>query len=149
MGVIDSVWKWFGVQTEVEEEYTEQPIMPDRENKVNSNIVSIHTSTKNLKVIVCEPERFEEVQALAEHLKNRKQIILNFESTPPEVSQRIIDFISGAVFSLDGQSQQLGKNIFLFAPSTVEVTTEHKTMMRKHEQQRPDPLGPYGGRWNG
>ncbi|MDD3363852.1 MAG: cell division protein SepF [Syntrophomonas sp.] len=143
MGVIDNLWKWLGVQTEVEEEYHELPVSPERENKLASNIVSIH-SGKNLKVIVCEPERFEEVQALADHLKNRKQIILNFEATPPEVSQKIIDFISGAVYSLDGQSQQLGHNIFLFAPASVEITTDHKTLMRKHDQQRPEP---FGGKW--
>ncbi len=143
MGVIDNLWKWLGVQTEVEEEYHELPVLPERENKLGANIVSIH-SGKNLKVIVCEPERFEEVQALADHLKNRKQIILNFETTPPDVSQKIIDFISGAVYSLDGQSQQLGHNIFLFAPSSVEITTDHKTLMRKHDQQRPEP---FGGKW--
>jgi cell division inhibitor SepF len=141
MGVIDGVWKWFGVQTEVEEEYREIPVLP--ENKMGPNIVSIN-SGKNLKVIVCEPERFEEVQALADHLKNRKQVILNFESTPPEVSQKIIDFISGAVYSLDGQSQQLGHHIFLFAPSSVEITTDHKTLMRKHDKKRPETLG---GKW--
>jgi len=141
MGVIDGVWKWFGVQTEVEEEYPQIPVLS--ENKVGPNIVSIN-SGKNLKVIVCEPERFEEAQALVDHLKNRKQVILNFEATPPEVSQKIIDFISGAVYSLDGQSQQLGKNIFLFAPSSVEITTEHKTLMRKHDQKRPET---FGGKW--
>ncbi|PKM76326.1 MAG: cell division protein SepF [Firmicutes bacterium HGW-Firmicutes-15] len=140
MGVIDNLWKWLGVQTEVEEEYQDLPVLPERENKLGANIVSIH-SGKNLKVIVCEPERFEEVQALADHLKNRKQIILNFEATPPDVSQKIIDFISGAVYSLDGQSQQLGHNIFLFAPSSVEITTDHKTLMRKHDQQRPETYG--------
>lgn len=92
--------------------------------------MSIHTG-KNLKVVVCEPEKFDEVQALADHLKNRKQVILNFESTAPEVSQRIIDFISGATYALDGQSQQLGRNIFLFAPSNVEVAKDHRILMRK------------------
>jgi cell division inhibitor SepF len=93
-------------------------------------------------VVVCEPEKFEEVQALADHLKNRRQIILNFESTPPEVSQRIIDFISGSLYSLDGQSQQLGRNIFLFAPSNVEITKDHRTLMRRNSLSG---LEPYGG----
>lgn len=140
MRVIDNVWKWLGVQTEVEEEYNELPVLSERDNRSGANLVSIH-SGKNVKVIVCEPERFEEVQALADHLKNRKQIILNFEATPPDVSQKIIDFISGAVYSLDGQSQQLGHNIFLFAPSSVEISTDHKTLMRKHDQLHPETYG--------
>lgn len=140
MGVIDNLWKWLGVQTEVEEEYKEMPLLPERDNRSGANVVSIHTG-KGLKVIVCEPERFEEAQALTDHLKNRRQVIVNFESTKPEISQKIIDFISGAVYSLDGQSQQLGQNIFLFAPSSVEITNDHKTIMRKQDFIQPEPFG--------
>lgn len=140
MGLIDSMWKWLGVQTEVEEEYKELPLPQDRDNKSASNVVTLHTG-KGVRVIVCEPERFDEVQALADHLKNRRQVILNFESTRPEISQKIIDFISGATYSLDGQSQQLGQNIFLFVPSSVEITTDHKSLMRKHDLLPPEPFG--------
>jgi cell division inhibitor SepF len=130
MGIIDRFWGWLGVQSEVEEHYVELPAGAERDNKA-ANLVSIHTG-KNLKVVVCEPEKYDEVQALADHLKNRKQVILNFESTAPEVSQRIIDFISGATYALDGQSQQLGRHIFLFAPSNVEVAKDHRILMRKN-----------------
>lgn len=129
MGVLDSFWGWLGVRTEVEEHIVELPVGHDHDTK-SGNLVSIHSS-KNLKVVVCEPERFDEVQSLADHLKNRKQVILNFENTNPEISQKIIDFISGAVYALDGQSQQLGRHIFLFAPSNVEVTRDHRALMRK------------------
>jgi cell division inhibitor SepF len=140
MGVIDSLWKWLGVESEVEEEYKELAIPQERENRSGANVVTLHTG-KGLKIIVCEPERFEEAQALADHLKNRKQVILNFEATRPEISQKIIDFISGAVYALDGQSQQLGQNIFLFAPASVEITKDHKTLMRKHDLMQTEPFG--------
>lgn len=140
MGVIDSLWKWLGVESEAEEEYKELAIPLERENRSGGNVVSLHTG-KGVKIIVCEPERFEEAQALADHLKNRKQVILNFESTRPEISQKIIDFISGALYALDGQSQQLGQNIFLFAPASVEITNDHKTLMRKHDLMQIEPFG--------
>jgi cell division inhibitor SepF len=140
MGVIDSLWKWLGVETEVEEEYKELPIPNERENRSAGNLVTLHTG-KGVKIIVCEPEKFEEAQALADHLKNRKQVIVNFEGTRPEISQKIIDFISGAVYALDGQSQQLGQNIFLFAPSSVEITNDHRTLMRKHDLMTSEPFG--------
>ncbi|HWQ75158.1 MAG TPA: cell division protein SepF [Syntrophomonas sp.] len=131
MGLMERFWNWLGVREEEESTFMELPPGGyDAENKT-ANLVSIH-SNKNLKVIVCEPEKYEEVQTLAEHLKNRRQVIMNFESTPPEVSQRIIDFISGATYALDGQSQQLGRNIFLFAPSNVEVAKDHRVFMRKN-----------------
>lgn len=141
MGFMDSVWNWFGVQTEVKEELVELPETSSADNKRTlANVVSISTN-KNFKVVVCEPETFDEVQVLADHLKNRKQIILNFEHTAPEVSQKIIDFISGTTYALEGNSQQLGNNMFIFTPSNVEISKDHRILMRK-----PGIAGkPFGG----
>jgi len=134
MSIIDGFWKLLGVQNEVEEEILETPSSSYESSKelknLTNNIVSIHTN-KTLKVVVCEPQRFEEAKELADHLKNRRQIILNFEATAPEVSQRIIDFLSGTVYSLDGQTQQIGKNIFVFAPSNVEINKDGRFPSRK------------------
>ncbi|QGT99693.1 SepF, FtsZ-interacting protein related to cell division [Candidatus Syntrophocurvum alkaliphilum] len=131
MTVIDKFWNMIGVQNEVEEEILEFPT-DEEENRNNNNIVSIHTN-KTMKVIVCEPESFDEVQVLADHIKNRKQVIINFEKTAPEVSQRIIDFISGATYSVEGKSQQVGKSIFIFTPSNFEIATDHRSLMQKHK----------------
>ena len=131
MGFMDNVWTWFGVQSEVKEEIVELPESSLVDNKRTlANVVSISTN-KNFKVVVCEPETFDEVQVLADHLKNRKQIILNFEHTAPEVSQKIIDFISGTTYALEGNSQQLGNNMFIFTPSNVEISKDHRMLMRK------------------
>jgi cell division inhibitor SepF len=128
---MDNVWTWFGVQSEVKEEIVELPESSSVDNKRTlANVVSISTN-KNFKVVVCEPETFDEVQVLADHLKNRKQIILNFEHTAPEVSQKIIDFISGTTYALEGNSQQLGNNMFIFTPSNVEISKDHRMLMRK------------------
>lgn len=141
MGVMDNMWKWLGVQSEVEEEYEyeQRPAFSGKESRSAANVVALH-SGKGAKVIVSEPEKFEEVQAIADHLKNRKQVILNFEATSPEISQKIIDFVSGAVYALDGHSQQLGQNIFLFAPSSVEITAD-KNFLRNTDSMAPDPFG--------
>ncbi|MEA1960964.1 MAG: cell division protein SepF [Bacillota bacterium] len=142
MGISDTFWKWLGVQTEVEEEFVNLPALNETESKASHNIVSIH-SNKNLKVVICEPEKFDEVQALADHLKNRRQIILNLENTPPEASQRIIDFISGAVYALDGQTQKLGKSIFMFAPSNIDISKETRSLIRR--SNFPGTTDPFGG----
>lgn len=130
MGFGDKFWAWLGVEhEEVREELLELP-QNNEETKSAANIVSIHTN-KTMKVVVCEPESFDEVQILADHLKNRKQVIMNLEATPPEISQRIIDFLSGTTYALDGNSQQLGRHIFLFTPSNVEISKDHRTMGRR------------------
>ncbi|MEN6350604.1 MAG: cell division protein SepF [Syntrophomonas sp.] len=140
MGLIDGFWNWLGVEREeVREEIIELPAGNEESHRGASNIVSIH-SNKTFKVVVSEPNSFEEVQVLADHLKNRKQLILNFDNTSPEVSQRIIDFISGTTYALEGNSQQLGKNIFIFTPNNVEIAKDHRSLMRK-----PGFANPFGG----
>lgn len=130
MGFGDKFWSWLGIEhEEVREELLEIP-QNTQETRNAANIVSIHTN-KTMKVVVCEPESFDEVQILADHLKNRKQVIMNLESTPPEISQRIIDFISGTTYALDGNTQQLGRHIFLFAPSNVEIAKDHRSVVRR------------------
>ncbi len=142
MGVFSKVWAWLGLESEeevVREEYVSIPGNIEEDQRTASNIVSIH-SNKTMKVVVCEPDSFEEVQVLADHLKSRKQLILNFENTQPDEARRIIDFISGTTYALDGNSQQLGRNVFVFAPSNVEIAKDHRTIIRK-----PGHLNPFGG----
>ncbi|HAA09295.1 MAG: cell division protein SepF [Syntrophomonadaceae bacterium] len=130
MGIGDKFWSWLGVEhEEVREELLEIPKNLE-ESRNPANIVSIHTN-KTMKVVVCEPESFDEVQILADHLKNRKQVIMNMEATSPEIAQRIIDFLSGTTYALDGHSQQLGRHIFLFTPSNVEITRDHRSVIRR------------------
>lgn len=137
MGLMDKFWMWLGVEREeIKEEIVELPGSSEDGGRGIANVVSLHTN-KTVKVVVCEPDSFDEVQVIADHLKNRKQVILNFENTTPEVSQRVIDFISGATYSLDGHSQQLGKNIFIFTPSNVEIAKDHRSLMRKHSMNNP------------
>ncbi len=134
MGIVDRFWNWLGFQSEeeVKEEIYELPgSTANLESKKNiANVVSIHTK-KTMKVVVYEPENFDEVQLLADHLRNRKQLILNFENTPKDISQRIIDFLSGTTYSLDGDSLQIGPHIFIFTPSNIEISKDHRTIMRK------------------
>lgn len=132
MGIVDKFWSWLGVPNEeIREEFYELPDSSQDSKKSVANVVSIHTN-KTMKVVVCEPEKFEEVQALADHLRNRKQLIINFENTPKEISQRIIDFISGTTYSLEGDSQQIGPHIFIFTPSNMEIARDHRTIIRKN-----------------
>ncbi len=124
MGLMDKFWSWFGVDTnELDGELIEITENGESNPRGIPNVVSIHT-TKGMKVIVAEPDSFDDAQALADHLKNRRQIILNLENTPADASQRIVDFISGTTYALEGHSQQVGKTIFIFTPSNVEISKD-------------------------
>lgn len=83
-------------------------------------VVSLH-SPKNVKMIIVKPATYDEVQEIAEHLKNRRAIIVNLEDTEKELAQRIVDFMSGATYALSGNLQKVSAGIFVFAPSNIDI----------------------------
>ena len=82
---------------------------------------SVVTSYK-MKVIVIEPKTFDDAQQVANNLREKKPVVINFEKTEAEDAKRIIDFISGTTYALNGESKKVGHNVFLCAPSNVNVT---------------------------
>ncbi|MCH4178516.1 MAG: cell division protein SepF [Megasphaera sp.] len=79
------------------------------------------TQERPLKMMIVEPESFDDSQSIADYLRDRKPVVINFESTSQDVSKRVVDFISGATYALDGNIQKVGRDIFLCVPSNVTV----------------------------
>lgn len=125
-GVKDKLLNWFGMEEEYDEEFGFQLAGSESEPRAGSHVVGV-PAAKTQRVVVCEPKTFEEAQAITDHLKSRKQVIVNFEATPIEISKKIIDFVSGAAYGVDGYSQQIGTKVFLFAPSGVEITPDGRS----------------------
>lgn len=73
-------------------------------------------------VVIYSPSTYEDVQLLIDHLKLREQVIVDFSNISQTSVYRILDFMSGAIYALNGSIQQITKNIFLFAPSGVTIT---------------------------
>lgn len=72
--------------------------------------------------VIYSPSTYEDVQLLIDHLKMREQVIVDFSDINQTSVYRILDFMSGAIYALNGSIQQITKNIFLFAPSGVTIT---------------------------
>ncbi len=92
-------------------------------------IVNIHTTTQ-LKVVVVQPAAFEDSKEIADHLKTKKPIVVNLENIDREVAKRIIDFLSGAVYSLDGNIQKISNGIFLIVPYNMGIMGDFKDELR-------------------
>lgn len=123
MKIIDKVWENLGLfesQGEIEEE-TE--VKGKKNTTAVNKVVNLHSAPKQqLKVIVMEPADFDSAQNVADYLKNRKPVVVNFENTEKDVAKRMIDFISGITYALNGTIQKIGSDIFLCAPSNVDVS---------------------------
>lgn len=84
-------------------------------------VISLQSVQKSSKVILVEPRAYAEAQDIAEHLKNKRSVVVNLQRIERDQGFRIIDFLSGTVYALGGDIQRVGTDIFLCAPENVEV----------------------------
>ena len=79
---------------------------------------------QQVKMVITQPTSFEQSEEICNYLKERKSVIVNLEYVNKDVARRIVDFISGGVFALDGHIQKVSNSIFLIAPYNYEITNE-------------------------
>ena len=85
-----------------------------------SKVVNINT-TAQLKVVVVQPLSYNDASEIAEHLKSKKPVVVNLEKLDKATASRIFDFLSGAVFALDGSMQKVSNGILLVVPNTMGI----------------------------
>ena len=88
----------------------------DRRGKV----VNIAATTQ-LKVVLVKPERFEMASEIADHLKEKRTVVLNLESTNKDVARRLVDFLSGVAYASEGRIKKIAVNTYLITPYHVEL----------------------------
>ena len=87
-----------------------------------SNIINFTPQRpQNYVLVSAKPDRLEDAQLVCNHLKDRHVVIVNVEGLEAREAQRIVDFISGAVFALDGEIFDITNRIFAVTPSYVEL----------------------------
>ncbi len=100
-----------------------------RQSGNNNKVVNIHSSSQ-LKVVIMQPENIDDAQDICNHLKNKKPVVINLEDVEKEAAQRIVDFLSGSVYALDGNIQKVSAGIFLVAPNNVDIMGDFKDELR-------------------
>lgn len=78
----------------------------------------------NVNIVLFEPRTFEEAEEIGHHLKLKKACAVNLHRMPNEYRQRIIDFLSGVIYGVDGSIKKIGDNVILCAPKTMPVGGE-------------------------
>ena len=82
------------------------------------------TSDTANKMILIEPRAYSESQAIADHLKSRNSVLVNFKRVTTDQQKRIIDFISGTLYAIGGDLQKVGDGIYLCTPKNIDVQGE-------------------------
>lgn len=131
MGYGQKVKKWFFDEDGDEvEEYEEVEI--DTEPKTSlfeqakfsktSDAIKALNANKDSQLILFEPRAFAETQDIANYLKQKKAAVINLHRLQKEQSKRVIDFLSGVIFAIEGDIQQIGPKIFLCTPKNIGVS---------------------------
>ena len=90
----------------------------------SSKVVKLQDNPTQLRVVVVQPNTFDEAKDITNHLKQDKPVVVNLESVDGALAHRIFDFLCGAVYALDGSIQKISNRIFIIAPENVEIMTD-------------------------
>ncbi|WP_458862361.1 cell division protein SepF [Acidaminobacterium chupaoyuni] len=100
---------------------TDVPLTPaDMMGKKNNKVVNIHATTQ-LSVVLVKPEKFDNAAEIADHLRDRRTVVLNLEQTNKDVARRLVDFLSGVTYALDGKIKKVANSTFIITPYNVDI----------------------------
>ncbi len=108
-----------------EEEYEEAP--RERESifsRKNSKVVSLDGGSNQAKIVVLKPKCFNNSTMVADELRRRRPVIVDVGGLDPDEARRVIDFVSGTVYGLDGKMQKITSGIFVATPSQMDIMGE-------------------------
>ena len=103
---------------------TREPVR-DRErdrdyDRRNNKVVNIHTTTQ-LQVVLVKPERFENASEIADHLREKRTVVLNLEQTDKNIARRLIDFLSGVAYANEGTIKKVALSTYIITPYNGEI----------------------------
>ena len=90
------------------------------DRKEDNKVVNIHATTQ-LQVVLVKPERFENAAEIADHLREKRTVVLNLEQTNKDIARRLIDFLSGVAYAQDGKIKKVAVNTYLITPYNVDL----------------------------
>ncbi|MGI6575258.1 MAG: cell division protein SepF [bacterium] len=102
---------------------------------------NVEIDQQQVKVVVIKPDSFGDTKKMATHIKEGRPVIINLEGLSHALSQRIVDYMSGATYSVEGNMQKIGEYIFFFAPSGINIGMESFSAKYKSDSFPFDDLG--------
>ena len=92
---------------------------PEDERRGNK-VVNIRAATQ-LQVVLVKPERFEDASSIADHLREKRTVVLNLESTNGEIARRLLDFLAGVSYANEGKIKKVAISTYIITPYNVDI----------------------------
>ncbi len=93
---------------------------PEVRASSSGKVVSINTMTQ-LSVVLVQPERYEQAADIADHLKDKRTVVLNLEQTNRDIARRLLDFLSGVAYANEGKTTKIANSTYIITPYNVEI----------------------------
>lgn len=90
-------------------------------------VININTTTQ-LKVVLVRPEKFDDASEIADHLRDKRTVVLNLESTEKDVSRRLLDFLSGVAYAQEGKIKKVAFSTYIITPYNVDLIGDRDLM---------------------
>ena len=101
--------------------YDAAPRSRDNVTPLRSNrVVNINTITQ-LSVVLVKPEKYENASEVADHLRDKRTVVLNLESTNRDVARRLLDFLGGVAYANDGKIKRIAQSTYIITPYNVDI----------------------------
>lgn len=92
----------------------------DPEPRRSNKVVNIHTTTQ-LQVVLVKPDRFENAAEIADHLREKRTVVLNLEQTNKDIARRLLDFLSGVAYANEGKIKKVAISTYIITPYNVDI----------------------------
>lgn len=115
-------------ETSRDMDYTPAPRKASAKSN-NPQVYSINTNVQ-MQVVIIKPECYEDAQEICDQIKTKRPVVVNLEKVEYPVAQRIMDFLSGTCYSLEGSIQRVANNIFIIAPENVDISGDFKEELK-------------------
>ncbi|MCD7853839.1 MAG: cell division protein SepF [Oscillospiraceae bacterium] len=87
-------------------------------------IVSLGNAGGQFQVVLIKPERFETAAEIADHLRSKHAVLVNMETTPKEMTRRLVDFLSGVTYAIDGNIKKVASNTYIITPPNINLVDD-------------------------
>ncbi len=95
-------------------------VSADDERRGGNKVVNIKAATQ-LQVVLVKPDKFEDASAIADHLRDKRTVVLNLESTNKEIARRLLDFLSGVAYANEGKIKKVAISTYIITPYNVDI----------------------------
>lgn len=113
--------------------YNEKKVVSMRNSNNSANSQEFNYSGKPVKISIIEPRVYSEAMNIAKHIIVDEAVLVNFHLVEESQARRIVDFLTGAVYALDGDIQRVGDEIFLCTPSNMEIDSATAQSLAKKQ----------------